>query len=129
MKYLKQHPINDKAQKLSKLKKEDVRKAKEKKMSAEKDLAKKPKTGRVTTDPSNKKLDGEKFLAESMSQEKIEELKNKIDQMSHRELASLWRHGSSDNELFHGEVGQYLKDRLFNHFGGFNPNLSKSIGW
>lgn len=61
----KTHPINDKAQRLSKMKKEDVRKGKEKKISAEAQLAKKPKMGRATTDPSNKKLDAEKFLAES----------------------------------------------------------------
>jgi hypothetical protein len=81
MKYLKQHPINDKAQKLSKLKKEDARKAKEKKMSAEKDLAEKPKTGRATTDPSNKKLDGEKFLAESKDENTInwKEVESKWD--------------------------------------------------
>jgi pyrroloquinoline quinone (PQQ) biosynthesis protein C len=63
----------------------------------------------------------------------IEELspedKEKIDSMSHRELAHLWRHGSSDNKLFHGKAGEYMKDRLFNHFGGFNSSLSKNIGW
>lgn len=76
MKHLKKHPINDKAQKLSKMKKEDVRKAKEKKISAEKDLAEKPKIGRATTDPSNKKLDGEKFLAENLSlgKEKVKDM-------------------------------------------------------
>lgn len=55
--------------------------------------------------------------------------KDKIDSMSHRDLAHLWRHGSSDNKLFHGKAGEYLKDRLFNHFGGFNSSLSKNIGW
>jgi hypothetical protein len=76
MKHLKKHPIDDKAQKLSKMKKEDVRKVKEKKVSAEKDLAQKPKMGRATTDPSNKKLDGEKFLAESLSlgKEKVKDM-------------------------------------------------------
>lgn len=60
---------------------------------------------------------------------KLEELKSKIDKLSHRELAKIWRFGSSDNELLQGEAGKYFKDRLFNHFGGFNPSLSKGIGW
>lgn len=60
---------------------------------------------------------------------KLEELKTKIDRMSHKELATIWRHGSSDNELLQGKAGEYFKDRLFNHFGGFNPGLSKDIGW
>lgn len=70
-------------------------------------------------------------LDESVSEDNIEseKLKAKIDEMSHEELARLWRNGSSDNKLFHGEVGEYFRDRLFKHFGGFNPSLSKKIGW
>jgi len=41
----------------------------------------------------------------------------------------LMKSSSSDNKLFHGKAGEYFKDRLFNHFGGFNPSLSKNIGW
>lgn len=58
-----------------------------------------------------------------------EEYKPKIDAMTHEELATLWRHGSSDNKLFRGDAGRYFSDRLFKHFGGFNPSLSKSIGF
>jgi methylphosphotriester-DNA--protein-cysteine methyltransferase len=59
----------------------------------------------------------------------IENLKKEIDNMSHEDLARLWRFGDSSNELIQGEVGEYLKDRLFNHFNGFNTELSKKIGW
>ena len=59
----------------------------------------------------------------------IEKLKEDIDKMTHQELASLWRFGKSENKYLQGEAGEYLKDRLFNHFGGFNPKLSKDIGW
>lgn len=58
-----------------------------------------------------------------------DETKSKIDSMSHQELASLWRFGSSDNKLFQGDAGKYLKWRLFDYYGGFNPSLSKKIGW
>jgi len=68
-------------------------------------------------------------LNENKEEELSPEDKEKIDSMSHRELAYLWRHGSSDNKLFHGKAGEYMKDRLFNHFGGFNSSLSKNIGW
>lgn len=57
------------------------------------------------------------------------ESKEKIDSMSHEEIASLWRHGSSDNKIFQGDSGKYLKWRLFDYYGGFNPTLSKKIGW
>jgi len=67
MKHLKHHPINDKFQKLSKLKKEDHTKAKEKKMDGEKYLAETPKKRGGVSKPTNKKLDGEKFLAENAS--------------------------------------------------------------
>jgi hypothetical protein len=58
-----------------------------------------------------------------------EELKKKIDLLSHEEMARIWRFGSSDNEMLQGEAGNYFKERLFDHFGGFNPQLSKKIGW
>ena len=58
-----------------------------------------------------------------------EENKKEIDQMTHIELCRLWRFGSDNNHLLQGENGEYLKDRLFNHFGGFNSTISKQIGW
>lgn len=58
-----------------------------------------------------------------------DKIKEKIDSMSHYELAHLWRFGDSSNELLKGDAGDYLKERLFNHFGGFNSSLSKQIGW
>lgn len=139
--------INHKDQKLSKdMKKQShvsSKKPSNKKLSSEDHLAETPKKGQYR-EPSNKKLSSEEFLAKDHKlthikefnrfiNENIEELspedKEKIDSMSHRELAYLWRHGSSDNKLFHGAAGEYMKDRLFKHFGGFNSNLSKDIGW
>ncbi len=63
------------------------------------------------------------------SNEGLLEWQIQIDNMTHYELCKLWRFGKSDNELFQGEKGEYLRDRLFNHFGGFNPEISKSLGW
>ena len=58
-----------------------------------------------------------------------DELKSEIDNLSHTEMASIWRFGDSNNIYFQGEVGDYFKDRLFKHFGGFNPSISKGLGW
>jgi hypothetical protein len=58
-----------------------------------------------------------------------EDIKKEIDNMTHKEMAWLWRFGDSSNKYFQGEVGEYFKHRLFNHFGGFNTQLSKNIGW
>ena len=66
---------------------------------------------------------------ENIENENIEKLKEDIDKMTHSELASLWRFGKSENKYLQGEAGEYLKDRLFNRFGGFNPSLSKNLGW
>ena len=64
MKHIKKHPINDKAQKLSKdIKKQDHSKpSSKKKLDADKSLSD-PEVSMKVTKPSNKKLDGEKFLA------------------------------------------------------------------
>ena len=64
MKYIKKHPINDKAQKLSKdIKKQDHSKpASKKKLDADKSLSD-PEVSMKVTKPSNKKLNGEKFLS------------------------------------------------------------------
>lgn len=61
----------------------------------------------------------------------IELAKNikEIDEMSHTELCKLWRFAPWDNKYTVGLTGAYLKDRLFGHFGGFNPTISKGIGW
>lgn len=64
MKHIKKHPINDKSQQLSKdMKKQDlVKPKKDKKLDADDSLSD-PKISKKYTKPSNKKLDGEKFLS------------------------------------------------------------------
>ena len=64
-----------------------------------------------------------------MIQEEDEKLKATIDNLSHYEMCKIWRFAKSGNPYTLGEVGQYFKDRLFKHFGGFTPEISKSLGW
>jgi len=56
-----------------------------------------------------------------------EKLKEEIDNMSHYEMCRIWRFGTLEGQYTSGEVGDYFKDRLFNHFGGFTPEISKSL--
>jgi hypothetical protein len=61
--------------------------------------------------------------------ETLEQLKQQIDSLTHYELCQIWRFGDSSNKLLQGEVGEYFRTRLFDHFGGFDSSISKSIGW
>lgn len=55
--------------------------------------------------------------------------KAKIDAMSHEEMCRHWRFAKVGDPLLQGEAGFYFKSRLFDHFGGFTPEISKRIGW
>lgn len=64
-----------------------------------------------------------------MMYELTEELKTKIDSMSHYEMCKIWRFSTLENPLTMGETGKYFSDRLFQHFGGFTSEISKELGW
>lgn len=57
--------------------------------------------------------------------------KAEIDNLSHEEMCRHWRFGTGKRIWFDStnELAGYFKDRLFNHFGGFTPEISKRIGW
>jgi hypothetical protein len=56
------------------------------------------------------------------------ELKEQIDALTHIEMCRLWRFAESGSIYFMFEVGDYFKKRLYDHFGGFTPEISKAIG-
>jgi hypothetical protein len=58
-----------------------------------------------------------------------DEQKAGIDALSHLELCRLWRFSSIGDTFWQGEVGNYAKNRLWSHFGGFTPAISKQLGW
>lgn len=66
---------------------------------------------------------------DEISEQEFKEGKQRIDSMSHIELCHMWRFSSSGNRLLQGRLGEYYKDRLYKHFGGFTPEISKLIGW
>jgi hypothetical protein len=56
---------------------------------------------------------------------------DRINQMGHEEMCSLWRFAKVGHPYFDKTL-PYVKvfeERLFKHFGGFTPEISKSIGW
>ncbi len=59
--------------------------------------------------------------------ELTEERKAKIDDMSHYDMCSTWRFAQSGDWHIMGECGDYFKERLFGHFGGFTSEISKSL--
>lgn len=58
-----------------------------------------------------------------------DEEKAEIDAMSHIEMCRIWRFSSDENPLLQLDTGDYFRDRLFKHFGGFTPAISKALGW
>lgn len=58
-----------------------------------------------------------------------EKLKSEIDSMSHYQMCSVWRFAKTGDPRIMGEAGDYFKKRLFEHFGGFTPEISKDLGW
>jgi len=55
---------------------------------------------------------------------------DKINQMDHYEMCSLWRFSPVGHPYF-DKTKPYVdvfKKRLFGHFGGFTPEISKSLG-
>ena len=64
-------------------------------------------------------------LPESLSKE--EKILNTINQMSHFEMCYLWRYAAVGHPYFAPPYAQIFKARLFDHFGGFTPKISKAL--
>ena len=67
------------------------------------------------------------------TKEQITKAEEAIEKMEHEEMCRIWRFAPTGSEIyFRGDLfpqGKSFKDRLFDHFGGFTPAISKSIGW
>lgn len=55
----------------------------------------------------------------------------KINRMSHEDMARLWRHAPSGHIYFDLSKPYYeiFEHRFFNELGGFSTEISKKIGW
>ncbi len=66
-----------------------------------------------------------------MDEKEIQEWKDKIDAMSHEEMARLWRFSPAGaTPIFDNTqpIWSYFKEK-WDKLGGWNPTLSKKIGW
>ena len=66
-----------------------------------------------------------------LTEEQIKEYKKKIDGMTQREMAHLWRFSPSGHPMFNtqnGDLADYFQEK-FKEKGGMTPEISKSIGW
>lgn len=71
------------------------------------------------------------YTAEFTEEEVNNALKN-IEEMDHYSMCSMWRFGESGRNIYLRNdlpTGEAFKKRLFEHFGGFTPEISKSLGW
>ena len=55
---------------------------------------------------------------------------DKINNMNHFEMCRLWRFAPSGHHYFDNQLpyAEIFEKRLFKHFGGFTPEISKSLG-
>ncbi len=63
--------------------------------------------------------------------EKQEDFKTQIDELSHEDMCRMWRFGNIPAQWRDSTnpASKYFQERLFQHFGGFTPEISKRIGW
>lgn len=58
----------------------------------------------------------------------IAEWKEKIDNMTHSQMAAKYRFTEAGHPIFRFPLFDYFMER-FNKLGGFTPRISKQIGW
>lgn len=66
------------------------------------------------------------------TEEDIKNALKAIEEMDHYHMCNLWRFAPSGSEIFFRSdlpTGEAFKKRLFEHFGGFTPEISKDLGW
>ena len=77
------------------------------------------------TTPTNPEPDNKmnKFTPEQ------ERIINEINQLSHYEMCDIWRFARVGHPYFDSTLpyAKVFKERLFNHFGGFTPQISKAL--
>jgi hypothetical protein len=66
------------------------------------------------------------------TEQQINDALKRIAGMDHYTMCRLWRFAPSGSEIYFRRdlpTAQAFKDRLFQYFGGFTPEISKSLGW
>lgn len=84
-----------------------------------------------------KKIDNGQLTVENYTQQQIDDTAETIKKMEHYEMCHIWRFGKSGLIYFRTDLiasegislGELFRNRLYDHFGGFTPAISKSLGW
>lgn len=65
------------------------------------------------------------------NQHEIDTAMTEISEMSHERMCDLWRNSPVGSIYFRSDLptAGAFKERLFTHFGGITPEISRSIGW
>lgn len=68
-------------------------------------------------------------LPEGVSKEEHERRLKEIAEMSHFEMCRMWRFSPSGHPYFDSSLpyADIFKERLFTHFKGFTPAISKAL--
>jgi hypothetical protein len=69
---------------------------------------------------------------ENYSEKEIEIALKRIEELDRETMCRLWRFAPKGSEIFFRSdlpTGDAFKERLFTHFGGFSPEISKKIGF
>lgn len=72
-----------------------------------------------------------------LTQEEIDKFAVEIGNMGQYEMCRVWRFTNSEDPRISNAytasegrtLGTIFSDRLFKHFGGFTPAISKGLGW
>lgn len=65
------------------------------------------------------------------TEKQVEDALKAIETMDHYSMCSMWRFSKDGNIYLRNDLptGEAFTKRLFEHFGGFTPEISKSLGW
>jgi hypothetical protein len=66
------------------------------------------------------------------TEKQIQEALERIEKMDHYTLCRLWRFAPAGSEIYFRNdlpTGEAFQNRLFKHFGGFTPEISKELSW
>lgn len=66
------------------------------------------------------------------TQEQIDKALKEIENMDHFTMCKLWRFPKTETTIYFRNdlpTGEAFKTRLFQHFGGFTPEISKRLGF
>jgi len=66
------------------------------------------------------------------TEQEIADALKRIKEMDRFTMCRLWRFAPTGSEIYFRSdlpTGNAFKERLFTHFGGFTPEISKELGW